>query len=77
MKIEEYAKEHIKNLKETNQGHNLVGDCPRPTCRQEGGLYITPSEQRFDCYACGAKGYSLEAFKQFCKDGTNSWCGRL
>jgi hypothetical protein len=44
---------------------------------QEGGLYITPSEQRFDCYACGAKGYSLEAFKQFCKDGTSSWCGRL
>jgi hypothetical protein len=46
MKIEEYAKEHIKNLKETNQGHNLVGDCPRPSCRQEGGLYITRQASR-------------------------------
>jgi hypothetical protein len=29
-------------------------------------------EQRLGCYVCGAKGYSLETFKQFCKDGTTS-----
>jgi hypothetical protein len=72
--IEEYAKDHIKNLRVGNQGGNLFGDCPRPTCRQKGCLIITPIEQKFDCYACGAKGYTLEEFKQFCKDGTNSWC---
>lgn len=52
----------ISTYTKLNKYTYWTGDCPM--CGNKGTLFVNEDLERFFCFACGAKGNSIETFKK-------------